>query len=1464
MLLRKLVCGLHSVGLKEEVFRQCESFNDVDSLRRFCVAFEAAQKDARHNTLGGSFGRENLAAVAGVTPLPDAQADSYPQVAGARHQQPTRMPQAARQQQQVLKRCGNCGLKHKQGRGLCYAETLACHSCGRVGHVQKMCRSKVKPAAAAAAEDLEASGIVIAAAGAARSQPRIWVTVSHAKGKNKSAKIQAVPDTGAQVCVAGLELLTSLGVKVASLTRRGGLRDVANVKLQPLGSFPCRLQYGDKSTLQEIFVVKTATQCYISLQACRELGLVHETFPHHTVVVAGAAIGGVGDAATQSADTMHPRPSSPPFPPLEENVSRLEEWLLCHFSGSTFNTDRSPLPTMAGEPHTIHLLPDAKPYACHTPASVPRHWEAEVKRQLDDDVRMGIIEPVPVGEATEWCARMVVVAKKSGQPRRTIDYQKLNAACRRETHHTPTPFDMVSGIPRHTYKTIADAHWGFHQVELQEASKKLTTFITPWGRYRYCRTPMGHCAAPDAYTRRFDEAIAGIQRKVKCVDDTLLFDASVEDAFWHTYNFLETCATKGVTLKPEKFKFGRREVDFVGFHVGWDAYKPTDERLAAIRNFSMPAEPSLTDVRSWHGFVNQMAPFLATAPIMEPFRELLRKPQGRKVYWDGNLQEKFQQAKEVICSLAKEGLTYYDKNKPTAVITDWSKVGIGFVVLQQHCQCPMRESILLQEWVAPRSLWQPPPHTCGGGLRPGRGGGVGGRLVSPALKDIVNPRLFSLKEKTLPYRFQIKYLPGKRNCAVDFLSRYPGLCAPPEAGDEEDSNDMEAAVAAAAVAALDVADSIVLDNAAVVRAAADDPDYQLLVAKVTAGDWHPHRAQELTSLRQYYAVRERLAVSHGLVTYTYDQGAVRLVIPEVLRRRIASNLHAGHQGLDGMLRRARQSVYWPGMEGDLQQHREACATCNTHSPSQAAEPFAFTPTPEYPFQHTVADLFQLDERMYMAYADRLTGWMELAHFPSGATSNKLASVFRQFFHRWGAPVSISTDGGTNLTSEEMRAFFRKWGVERRISSAHFPQSNGRAETAVKSAKRLLRDNTGPGGSLDADKVSVALLQYHNTPLRGVNKSPAQLAMGRQLRDGIPVHKQHYKVDVHWQQALRAREIEAARQQEAWMISQGTPKTLPTLSIGTQVLIQDQASKLWDRRGVVTEVLPFRQYSVKLDGSGRITLRNRRHLRVAADTSLQETLSPSPAPQTSNPPSSNTPHSRPKRSSRKPMWLRDYATDDYDLPALQKQLALETIDSVSSKIPAAHVIYVDGSVQADGRAACAMYSPTLQPPVEAGWIGRRLPVTSSSTFCELHGILDAVTYLVDCNVNGVIVCDSQPALHALSSPRPNYYRVVQAILTQLAVVHEASMAVSLVWMPSHVDLAGNDTVDRIAKAACAFVLDNERVVPSLTCLKNRIHAATHTITTRRRDAERATSVSIQHHDHFLPSRHKYRRRGPMKQ
>ncbi|MPC86891.1 hypothetical protein E2C01_081729 [Portunus trituberculatus] len=74
-----------------------------------------------------------------------------------------------------------------------------------------------------------------------------------------------------------------------------------------------------------------------------------------------------------------------------------------------------------------------------------------------------------------------------------------------------------------------------------------------------------------------------------------------------------------------------------------------------------------------------------------------------------------------------------------------------------------------------------------------------------------------------------------------------------------------------------------------------------------------------------------------------------------------------------MLRRVRQAVYWPGIGGNLQHHRDTCIICNTHSPLQADEPLTLMSLPQYPFQHTVLDLFQLNRQVYLAYADRLKG-----------------------------------------------------------------------------------------------------------------------------------------------------------------------------------------------------------------------------------------------------------------------------------------------------------------------------------------------------------------------------------------------------------------------------------------------------------------------------------------------------------
>lgn len=73
----------------------------------------------------------------------------------------------------------------------------------------------------------------------------------------------------------------------------------------------------------------------------------------------------------------------------------------------------------------MHLMidPKSKPPAYHSPIPIPIHWQDDIKAELDRDVRL---EPVPVGEPVTWCHRKVIVAKKNGKPRRTIDFQPLN------------------------------------------------------------------------------------------------------------------------------------------------------------------------------------------------------------------------------------------------------------------------------------------------------------------------------------------------------------------------------------------------------------------------------------------------------------------------------------------------------------------------------------------------------------------------------------------------------------------------------------------------------------------------------------------------------------------------------------------------------------------------------------------------------------------------------------------------------------------------------------------------------------------------------------------------------------------------------------------------------------------------------------------------------------------------------
>ena len=153
---------------------------------------------------------------------------------------------------------------------------------------------------------------------------------------------------------------------------------------------------------------------------------------------------------------------------------------------------------------------------------------------------------------------------------------------------------------------------------------------------------------------------------------------------------------------------------------------------------------------------------------------------------------------------------------------------------------------------------------------------------------------------------------------------------------------------------------------------------------------------------------------------------------------------------------------------------------------------------------------------------------------------------------------------------------------------------------MKAAKRILTNNCDTNGNIDNDLVSRALLQYRNTPLKVLNLSPAQILYGRMLRDHTPSLPDLYKIRPEWRLQADAREL-ALQKRNSKIAEQYNAHTraLTELDINDHVAVQNQHGsypRRWDKTGKVVEKLEHRQYNIRMDGSGRITLRNRKFLK----------------------------------------------------------------------------------------------------------------------------------------------------------------------------------------------------------------------------------------------------------------------------
>lgn len=582
-------------------------------------------------------------------------------------------------------------------------------------------------------------------------------------------------------------------------------------------------------------------------------------------------------------------------------------------------------------------------------------------------------------------------------------------------------------------------------------------------------------------------------------------------------------------------------------------------------------------------------------------------------------------------------LAFFDPKLPTVLQTDASRLnGLGFALMQKHGDCwrlvqcgsrfltdtESRYSVIELEMLA--LVWSVRKcRTYLAGLK--FDVVVDHRPLIPILNhkllmDIENPRLQRLRQLLMAYSFTASWRSGNKHCIPDSLSRAP--VDEPSQEDEEAERDLNSYVRSIVIHAVSSVTEgtntthermpdLILDK--IRDAASCDETYNRLTAAVL--ERFPAEKTDLPDeLRPYWPYRDQLSVDGDLLV----KGA-RLVIPTSLRSDILAELHASHQGIDKTKRRGRQSVFWPGLNNDIENVVRTCRQCRERLPSQQKEPLMDDPAPKRVFESVSADFFSAAGKCFLVYVDRLSGWPVVAKFPHDATARELISTLRKIFASTGVPNVLRSDGGPQFTARVTREFMKRWQVDHCISTPYFPQSNGHAEAAVKTVKKFILKAT-QNGNIDSDEFAKGLLELRNTP-RGDGRSPAQVLFGHPLRSAVPAH--HRAFAPEWQK-LAAECDEKAEDLKAKTTDRYNMSAVPltALKIGNYVDIQDHATRLWASTGVIVAVGHRRDYLIRLS-SGRILWRNRRFLRLhrphapgpraTESTSTEECHSPAPAP-----------------------------------------------------------------------------------------------------------------------------------------------------------------------------------------------------------------------------------------------------------
>ena len=687
------------------------------------------------------------------------------------------------------------------------------------------------------------------------------------------------------------------------------------------------------------------------------------------------------------------------------------------------------------------------------------------KGEIEREVELGRMRR----SSSHYASPFFPVKKPNGDWRFVADYTALNSVTVKDNYIPPRIEDLLARIPQNSTFSKLDLQEAFFLIPIRPEDQPKTAVATPFGLYEYTVMPMGLKNASQTLQRYIDSVLTGLQNVIAYCDDILLF--TPQDQHVQQLDMvLQKLHSAGLVVNQQKSIFSTTTVKFLGHILTETGYKPSEDKLAGIRDFATPTTGR--QVRRFLGLVNFYRKFIPrAAELQAPLTALTRK--DTPFLWTEDCETAFVSLINAVINATS--LNYYSINDEYILSTDASNVAVGAVLSSQNGPCG---------FFSPQ-LRGPELNYC-----------TYDKELTAIFKAVSHfewllfGRPFTLKvdHKPLTFMFTTQSKSERRRRQIEYLSTFE-ITIQYLPGREN--------IVADALSRDKIVDTIVLKQnfstlspSEILRHQDEDTDLHAI---------HPSLKSKISGV--------------------WRDSVGRLLVPKSFRNQIIQAVHSlAHAGVQSTLDQIQLSYSWPNIRKDVSSSVQQCADCQQSKITRHVKPPYKTlgEHPKFSAIHMdfVGPLPQNKGKRYLlTFFDRGSRWFS-AIPASSCTAEVAADGLVKWVADYGVPEYVITDRGTHFESSLFREITQKLGITKHRTTAYHPISNGAVERQHRRLKEALKAKSENASRTWLKNLPLVLLGLRNAVSQDTGCSAAQAVFGRQLSIPNCVFDEKYDLSQH--------------------------------------------------------------------------------------------------------------------------------------------------------------------------------------------------------------------------------------------------------------------------------------------------------------------------------------------------------------